>query len=83
MLRAQMLVHSFIYYERDDSLITDDEWQERANRLAKMQKRFGHTVGFYDDQFEGWDGTTGHHLKFDDWVRCKAQQLLVARDRHG
>jgi NAD-dependent DNA ligase len=76
LLRAQMLVHSFIYYEQDDSIISDDDWQKRANRLAKLQSKYGTKIGFYDDQFAEWDGTTGHHLKFDDWVRGKALELL-------
>lgn len=76
MLRAQMLIHSYIYYELDDSIITDDEWQRRANRLARLQAKYGSKIDFHDDQFAEWDGTTGHHLKFDNWVRGKAYELL-------
>ncbi len=81
MLRSQMLVHSFIYYERGDNLITDSEWQERANRLARLQAKYGHVIGFHDAQFAGWDGTTGYHLKYDAWVRRKAHQLLEINNR--
>lgn len=82
MLRAQMLIHSFIYYEMDDCIISDDEWQKRANRLAKVQSKYGTTIGFYDEQFAEWDGTTGHHLTYDDWVRGKANELL-RKYKHG
>ena len=61
-LRRQMVVHSYIYYRLDQILISDDEWQERAERLAKLQEEHGTKHGYLDKVFEFWDGTTGMHL---------------------
>lgn len=86
MLRAQMLVHSHIYYERDNSLITDHQWQERADKLtrlqAKVREKYGHCkIGFFDDAFDEWDGSSGYHLPLrDPWVTAKAAQLLRIKD---
>lgn len=71
-LRAQMLIHSYIYYELDDVIIDDHTWQHRANELAKINR----AVGFYDKAFEGWDGSTGYHLPKDGWVRNKADRVM-------
>lgn len=71
-LRAQMLIHSYIYYELDDVIIDDHTWQHRANELAKINR----SVGFYDAAFEGWDGSTGYHLPKDPWIRNKAEQVM-------
>lgn len=73
--RAQMLVHSYLYYEMDQTLITDHQWQEFANELVKLQAECPEAIGFYDKEFEGWDGTTGFHLPRDNWVRGKAAEL--------
>ena len=32
-----MLVHSYIYYHMDDSIILDTTWQEWADELTKLQ----------------------------------------------
>ena len=29
--RAQMLVHSFLYYHQDNPIWSDDEWQQKAD----------------------------------------------------
>ena len=71
-LRAQMLIHSYIYYELDDVIIDDHTWQHRANELARINR----AVGFYDKEFEGWDGSTGYHLPKDGWVRNKAERII-------
>lgn len=84
MLRRQMLVHSAIYYELNDTLIDDHEWQRRANRLAHFQKKYPHPVGVYDAAFEGWDGSTGYHLPIrDPWVVDTARKLLRQRDKQA
>ncbi len=79
-LRDLMLIHSYIYYENNDSLVSDDTWQKWANELRDLQKVHGVWFGHYDDAFRDWDGTTGHHLKYNAWVVQKAQQLMRYRD---
>lgn len=74
--RAQMLVHSFLYYVLDDPIVPDDTWQRWANELAKWQVVCPQ-IGYYDQEFADWDGTTGMHLPQDDYVRDLA--IRVAR----
>ena len=35
--RLQMLVHSCIYYEMDQNIITDKKWDEWARELVRLQ----------------------------------------------
>jgi NAD-dependent DNA ligase len=64
--RAQILVHSCIYYEMDDNLVSDDQWQAWAEELNHLQNQFPDhcNVGYFDWEFRDWDGTTGAHLPF-------------------
>lgn len=86
MLRRQMLIHSCLYYELDESIITDHQWQDRANRLARIQTKYKNPkVDFFDEEFEGWDGSSGYHLPLrHPWVVGKARQILeLHRKQHG
>lgn len=77
--RAQMLVHSCIYYELNDNIVSDHKWQEWADELEKLQKENPQllNIGFYDQHFQDWDGATGNHLPHrDSWVYNKALYLL-------
>ena len=72
-----MLVHSYLYYEMDHIIVDDDTWQRWANELVELQKR-KHDIGFYDDVFRDWNGSTGMHLPKDDWIvkRCHEKFLV-------
>lgn len=77
--RAQMLVHSCIYYELNDNIISDHKWQEWADELQVLQTTFPElcAIDFYDWNFRDWDGATGAHLPHrDPWVHNKACYLL-------
>jgi len=77
--RAQMLVHSCIYYEMDDNIVSDHTWQKWAEELQKLQEDHPEylKIGFYDHNFKDWDSSTGAHLPHrDSWVYRKAQQIL-------
>jgi len=74
--RSQMLVHSYLYYVLDDSVVDDGTWQRWADELTELQKQ-NHKIGFYDKAFKDWDGSTGMHLPFDQWVKDKAEFLLT------
>ena len=72
-LRAQMLVHSYIYYWMGSSIWTDDKWQKKADELESLQKAYKDvgldlSIGFYDDAFSDWTGATGTHLPRDDYI---------------
>lgn len=74
--RSQMLIHSFLYYHQDTSIVSDDQWQHWADELTILQKDYPAPIGFYDKAFSDWDGSTGMHLPTDNWIRRKAEQLL-------
>ena len=75
-LRSNMLVHSYMYYELDKTIISDDAWQKKAQELVELQEEHGYKIGFYDNEFKTWDGSTGMHLPKDDWIFQKAVLLL-------
>ena len=79
--RAQMLIHSHLYYRMDAPVISDDQWQHWAENLAQLQRQHPEPIGFYDREFADWDGTTGMHLPNDGWVIEKAD--LVRRIAEG
>lgn len=73
--RAQMLVHSYIYYHLNDNIVSDDVWQKWANELVELQKK-KKRIDFYDKAFSDWTGASGAFLPADQWVRRKAIALL-------
>lgn len=77
--RAQMLIHSCIYYELNDNIISDHQWQEWADELQQLQEKHPKLmkIKFYDRQFADWTGATGNHLPHKDpWVLSKAKSIL-------
>jgi len=77
--RAQMLIHSCIYYELDDNIISDHKWQQWADELEVLQRENPDCckLDFYDWNFREWTGATGNHLPHrDPWVYAKAKWLL-------
>lgn len=66
--RYQMLVHSYIYYELNESVISDSEWSKWAVELAELQSKYPDIAKqvIYAKDFEDWDGSTGAFLDFKD-----------------
>lgn len=75
-----MLVHSYIYYHANESIITDETWTKWAKQLARLHEKYGYRVGFYDDAFADWDGSSGFHLPVDLSIINTARRLLA--DHH-
>ena len=83
--RSQMLVHSCLYYDMDDSIIDDHTWQRWADELSELQNEYPQhcKIGLFDKEFVGWDGTSGYHLPLrDPWVRNKAAQILSYSEKN-
>lgn len=75
-----MLIHSCLYYELNESIISDHQWQAWADELAELQRQHPDkcVIGFYDEEFKDWDGSSGYHLPLrDPWVYGKAQQIAA------
>lgn len=81
--RRQMLVHCCLYYHLDQPVIDDHTWFERSHHLATLQAVHGWHCGFYDTQFEEWEGSSGHHLHYDADVERVALRTLWAARRMG
>lgn len=83
--RLQMLIHSYIYYELNDNLISDSQFDAWGRELAKLQREHPDIASrvCYAEAFKDWDGTTGFHLPRDAWVVRKAHQLISINHRTG
>lgn len=76
--RRQMLVHSYIYYELDQNIISDQKWAEWAHELADLQKKYpkeSKAVEYFN-MFSAWDGSSGAFLRYDDNIKAVARRLL-------
>ena len=81
-----MLVHSRLYYELDEPLITDAEFDKRAKELAKLQAQYPEIAArvCYAKAFEGWDGSTGAFLPLNDaWAVKKANELIKIMEKQN
>lgn len=78
--RRQMIIHSIIYYRMDENVITDDTWQCWANELAAVQKHYPYhcNIGFHDELFKGWDGSTGMHLDLQEYYGVALEVIRIA-----
>lgn len=77
--RYQLLIHSCIYYELNDNLISDKKWDEWARELRDLQNKYpdiSKRVVLYEE-FKDWDASTGAFLPIkQEWVINRAKQLL-------
>ena len=81
--RRQILVHSYIYYERDTNIVSDAKWAEWAKELEQLQKDYPEEskyVEYYDD-FKDWDGSSGAYLKFGDDIKRIAEVLISYHEK--
>lgn len=76
--RRQMLVHSYIYYELDQNIVSDHQWSEWAKELAQLQKDYPKESAEVEEyeQFKDWDGSSGAFLKFGENIKTVAKILL-------
>ena len=60
----QILVHSYIYYEMDKSLISDDTWTKWAFELSRLRDEHPdiYALSEYAAIFRNFDGSTGFDL---------------------
>lgn len=72
--RTLLLIHSYLYYHKNVSVVSDQVWQGWANDLAILQYTFPQetTQNFYDDAFIDWTGATGFDLPVDEWIMTQA-----------
>lgn len=79
--RRQMLVHSYIYYELNENIVSDSQWSKWAKELEKLQHDYPEEskhVEFYE-MFQNWDGSSGAFLIFGENIKSLSQHLLLHR----
>ena len=77
------MVHSCIYYEFNENIIDDHEFDRRAKELVELQEKYPEIAEKVEwaDAFAGFDGSSGYHLPYrNPWVMKTAKRLLRA---HG
>ena len=82
--RLQILVHSCIYYDLGDSIVSDAKWQQWSNELLQLQKDYPQIADkvIYAQDFKTFDGTTGYNLPYRSGrIVAKAVQLLKYKER--
>jgi hypothetical protein len=83
-LWLSILIHSCIYYELDDSLISDEVWNLMAHELVKLRDENPGIVKSmkFPDELRKFTPATGHDLPLrDPWVLSISQDLIRTRDR--
>ena len=81
--QRQILVHSIIYYQFDDNLISDWQYTKWAGELAELQKQYPEIAAksIFAKAFEDYEGCTGYNLPLDNsWGVLTARKLLQWRD---
>lgn len=77
--RYQILIHSCIYYELNQNIISDAQWNKWAIELKELQEQYPHIseqVTLYE-YFKDWDASTGAFLPITlDWVLNIANRLV-------
>lgn len=77
-LQRVILIHSYLYYEADNSVWTDKKYDEVAKQLTNIQNKHTNSWVYNNTQygycFYDFDGTTG----FDLWYRLniKDRQMI-------
>ena len=80
--RLQMLVHSHIYYQLNDSIVSDHDFDTWAKELVELQEKYPEEASevVYHRDFIGFDGSSGYDLPYNDpYIHSKAVQLLRYR----
>lgn len=64
--RYQILVHSYLYYDRDINLITDDTFDKWGRELVTLQTKFPEVAKQVEwhDAFVNWDAGSGAFLPY-------------------
>ena len=73
----QVLIHSYLYYEENDSIIGDTKWDEWAKELAQLIRDYpdDYKRSAYYGYFDNFEGDSGCDLKFPDEIIGTARYL--------
>lgn len=76
--RLQILIHSYLYYELNETIVSDDKWNQWAHELVELQKKYPNKSKKirYHKQFRDFDGSTGAFFEYDSKTINRALYLL-------
>ena len=81
--RLQMLVHSNIYYGKNQNIISDNTFDKWGKELVELQTKYPEIAKQveYASAFENWDGSTGAFLPYNDVrINSIANRLLSDKE---
>ena len=82
--RLQILIHSCIYYEFNQNLITDIQWSTWALELEQLQAKYPDIAKqvVWADAFKDFDHSTGYNLPLrDPWVMGRAKWIMECAEK--
>lgn len=82
--RLQLLVHSCIYYEFNQSIVDDATWAKWAIELEQLQTEYPAIADEVEwaEAFKDFDHSTGYNLPVrNPWVMRKARQIMIWHER--
>jgi len=79
--QRQILVHSVLYYNYNESLVSDSDWSRWAFELVELMKLSEAPKSVFYEMFKTFEGSSGCDLDLcNEWAVRKAEQLLKWRD---
>ncbi len=76
--RRQMLVHSYLYYEKNENIVSDSKWSQWAMELVQLQKGYPKEASEVEfaEMFKDWDGNSGAGLSYPISIINTANYIL-------
>lgn len=82
--RRQVLVHSFLYYRMNTTLVSDHTYDAWARELMRLQRQYPDIASecIHAKDFANFSETTsGYDLPLYGWVEDMARRLLAYHER--
>jgi len=80
-LRSKILIHSYMYWYKDNPLVSDalfDAWKKQlVEYQAEHKQKFpNEKIEFFETAFINWDGKDSKGLPlFDEWITNRVEML--------
>lgn len=84
-LQRFIILHSYLYYELDDNVISDREYDVKSKKLVELKNKHPElwkNSEYYKQFGDEYDGTTGFTLFHDLDVRQKEIIVSIAAMRN-
>jgi NAD-dependent DNA ligase len=78
MLIPYYLMYSYLYYEKDESIISDDEYDRICKTLYELYPVLEHPHKHMVDRDALMSGT-GFHIQYNERIRSAAMALLAKK----